>query len=414
LFIKELHRNYLYYVKIFFSFLAYFHNMNKIAAIRRRHHGRDKYNYARLPGKWSERIAALLLFAALCTACGINVEQQQKNNKNQPPLLPPAVQLGRYLFYDNNLSFNQTKSCASCHDPALAFTDGYRQSSTATGDNVLHNAPSLVNVVFQKRMDWANPAITNAYQQNERPLFNEHPVELGVKNNEILILARFQNNALYQPLLAAAFPNDTVISFMHIRKALAAFVNSLVSANASYDKYLAGDSLALSPAAKNGLALFFSQQLQCASCHPPPLFSVNDTRNKISPDSIYFNTGLYNTGKDGAYTNNDHGLFLATGLVKDKGKFKVPSLRNVALTAPYMHDGSVADLATVLAIYQRGGRLVSTGNAMGDGKLNPNKDRRITGFSVTEKQKKELLEFLYSLTDSSIRHNPSFVNPHRY
>jgi cytochrome c peroxidase len=265
-------------------------------------------------------------------------------------------------------------------------------------------------VVYQKRLDWANPLITNTYQQNERPLFNEHPIELGVKNNEAKILLRFKGDTLYRSLFKAAYPNDSGITIIHIRNAISIFVNSLVSFQSPYDKYAAGDTVQLSDAAKNGLKLFFSHKLNCASCHTPPLFSVNDIRNNLPADSIYLNIGLYN------YTNvnKDPGLFLFTKKKNDLGKFKVPSLRNIAITSPYMHDGSLPSLDRVIDNYSRGGQIIDLGNEKSDGRLSPNKDRRITGFPITAKEKTDLIEFLYSLTDSTILLNPAFANPHKY
>lgn len=350
----------------------------------------------------SESILLLFLFMLLLiTGCGTDREKRTsikaaENNASD------IITLGRYLFYDNNLSFNQTKSCASCHDPSLAFTDGYRKSSTATGDNTLHNAPSLVNAVHQLRLDWANAAITNIYQQNERPLFNQHPVELGVKHHETIILRRFQNNHLYTTLFAKAYQNDSTITFIRIRESLAAFVASIESYQSAYDRYMQGDSTQLSAAAKHGLQLFLSPSLNCASCHVPPLFTLNDNRRPISIHSIYVNIGLHAYNNQQLPNEDQQGVFLHTRQPKDMGKFKIPSLRNVAITAPYMHDGSLAGLTDVIDLYQKGGAD------------HPIKDKRIKGFTLSENEKKDLIAFLHSLTDSSLFRNPSFTNPHLY
>ena len=342
----------------------------------------------------------------LLYACGNTQNGSVQQNKPFANTDSGAIiKLGRYLFYDNHLSFNLTKSCSSCHDPALAFTDGYRTSTTATGDNVLRNAPSLINVVFQKRLDWANPFVTDTYKQNERPLFNEHPIELGFKHNEEIILQYFRENDIYRKLFAEAFPNDDMLTVISIRKSLAAFVNSLLSVNSAYDAYTQGDSAKLSLSAKNGLKLFFSPDLMCSSCHVPPLFTVNDKRNNISPDSIYFNTGV----NDG--DNVDKGLFLFTHKTEDIGKFKVPSLRNVALTAPYMHNGNMETLGDVIDLYSRGRRHVSINASTKPGF---DKDDRIKGFSITSNEKKDLIAFLHSLTDSTVLVNPLFSNPNTY
>ncbi len=346
--------------------------------------------------------SAFFLLMLLTTGCEIKERKKSNTTGKHIDSLTNLIKLGRYLFYDNNLSFNQTKSCASCHDPSLAFTDGYRKSSTATGDNTLHNAPSLVNAVHQLRLDWANPAITTIYQQNDRPLFNEHPVELGVKHHETIILRRFQNNRLYTPLFANAYQNDSTITFIRIRESLAAFVASIESHQSAYDRYIKGDSTQLSAAAKHGLQLFLSPSLNCASCHSPPLFTLNDRRRPIILDSIYVNIGLHGYNNQQARNEDQQGVFLHTRQPKDIGKFKIPSLRNVAITAPYMHDGSLATLTDVIDLYQKGGNE------------HPLKDKRIKGFTLSANEKKDLIAFLHSLTDSSLFRNYSFTNPHPY
>jgi len=317
---------------------------------------------------------------------------------------------GRYLFYDTRLSFNQTKSCGSCHDPSMAFTDGYRRSVTAGGENLKHNSPSLVNAAFLNYYDWANPSVTSLEQQHERPLFNTDPVELGCRGNEKGILEQLRADKKYRSLFAAAFPGEKdAFDFKHIIRAIASFVGSIRSFNSAYDRYLKGDSAALSLSAKTGRQLFFSDRLKCASCHIPPHFTTASlTRNT---DSIYFNTGLYNILNGDLYPGSDRGLVNLTKNSKDDGKFKTPTLRNVGLTAPYMHDGSVNTLQDVIATYEAGGRNIKTGPDKGDGRLNKNKDPRINGFTLKDEERMALLDFLLSLDDSSVLSNPAFQNP---
>ncbi len=330
----------------------------------------------------------------------------QKNK----PADTTAASLGHYLFFDSRLSYNNTKSCASCHAPEFAFTDGYRRSITASGDNVLHNSPSLINISMHRYFDLANPGITSLEKQHERPLFNTSPVELGAKGNEMLILNRLKADTMYQRLFSQVFPDQqAAISFQNITSSIAAYVRTLTSANADYDRFRRGDSNALSPDEKKGLSLFFSPRLGCASCHAGTYFTTATLTGNT--DSIYFNTGLYNTGNRNRYPAADNGLAAFTGKTVDDGKFKTPSLRNVALTAPYMHDGSVNTLPEVIDIYEQGGRNISNGPLAVNGTTNRNKSRLITGFSITPEEKKQLLAFLYALTDSSILVNPSFKNP---
>ena len=320
------------------------------------------------------------------------------------------IETGRHLFFDTRLSYNNTRSCGSCHDPKFAFTDGYRRSITANGDNVKHNAPSLVNISFQNYFDWANPGVTTLEKQHERPLFNEHPAELGAKGNETLILKRIKADTGYQKKFAEAFPGvKEPISFSTIISSIAAFVRTLQSSNSPYDKFIKGDTAVMSLSAKAGMALFFSARLNCSSCHTAPLFTLATiTKNK---DSIYLNTGLYNVLNKNKYPEDDNGLQTFTNNPADNGKFKIPSLRNVALTAPYMHDGSINTLEEVIDMYTNGGRQITAGPSAGDGKNNNLKDKRIKGFVLLPVERKQLLDFLFSLTDSAVLTRPAFQNP---
>ncbi|MGH2647625.1 MAG: MbnH family di-heme enzyme [Ginsengibacter sp.] len=339
----------------------------------------------------------------LATSCN---SPEQKSNVSKTSLR----ELGHYLFFDTRLSFNQTKSCASCHDPKFAFTDGYRKSITASGDIVMHNSPSLINVARQYYFDWANDTVTSLHKQSERPLFNIHPVELGASEHESEILIRLKNDSFYQQQFRLNFEKDPdPFRFENIQTALAAFTSSLSSANSPYDKYIKGDTDAISNPAKKGMQLFFSATLKCVRCHQPPYFTTATlTKNT---DSIYFNTGLYNVNGKNKYPPDDAGLSMITKNEKDNGRFKIPSLRNVAITAPYTHNGSVNTLSEMINIYANGGRKIGYGPSAGNGAMNKNKSSLITGFKITPEQKNQLMDFLFSLTDSSVLKNPEFQNP---
>ena len=322
----------------------------------------------------------------------------------------PKQELGRYLFFDNRLSFNSTKSCGSCHDPAMAFTDGYRRSVTAAGENLKHNSPSLVNAALLHYFDWANPSVTTLEKQHQRPLFGKEPVELGANADEKKILQKLRSDSLYKVLFTAAFPGEKdPFDFDHIIPAIADFVRSLSSFQSPYDRFTKGDSAALGISAKEGMQLFFSKRLNCTSCHPPPLFTTASLTTNI--DSIYFNTGLYNLMNKDAYPEMDNGLRSITQKTGNDGRFKTPSLRNLALTAPYMHDGSVNTLDEVITIYSEGGRNIQSGPLAGDGRQNRNKDKRLIGFSMSKKERQDLTAFLFCLTDSSVLVNRAFQNP---
>lgn len=322
----------------------------------------------------------------------------------------PLDTLGRYLFFDTRLSYNATKSCASCHAPEFAFTDGYRTSITASGEMVLRNAPSLINSVEMKYLDWADPSVTTLEKQHERPLFGQHPVEMGVKGNEEEILARLKADTLYSKLFNGCYPEtEQPVVMDNVIKAIAAYVRTLKSMNAPYDRYMAGDSAALSFSARKGMQLFFSKRLNCALCHQPPYFTRADRLG--TTDSVYANIGLYNVGNGNSYPIKDIGLARSTHDPNDNGKFRIPSLRNLSFTAPYMHDGSVEGLVEVIEIYAEGGRNVDFGPCAGDGRINSRKDKRVKGFYLSDKEKGQLVDFLFSLSDSTLLLKTVFGNP---
>jgi cytochrome c peroxidase len=331
-----------------------------------------------------------LLWLVFLTSCSL---KKQHNEKEK------AI-LGQYLFFDTRLSLNNTKSCASCHNPNFAFSDGYRTSITSLGENVLHNAPSIINSSYLKKLDWANPNITSLTLQIKRPLYAHQPIELGLDQHFPKLKITFEKDSLYNSLFKKAFPNDdSLFTKQQIEDALIAYEKTLTSNESNYDKGT------LTVQQLNGLKLFSSKQLNCVVCHPPPNFTLATTSNHI--DSIYINIGLYNINNNHEYPKHDAGLSMITNKAVDNGKFKIPSLRNVLLTAPYMHDGSLATISEVIDMYARGGRW----NKNGDGKLNKNKHPLIKGFTLNEKEKMELISFLSSLTDSTIFKKPQFKNP---
>ncbi|MBL0145587.1 MAG: di-heme enzyme [Chitinophagaceae bacterium] len=329
------------------------------------------------------------------------VNQQQLKDKDY------QVQLGRYLFYENKLSVNNTKSCASCHNQQFAFTDGYRKSITSLGENVLHNAPTLINIQQYKFYDWANPGSTTLTKQIIRPLYAEHPIELGLNLHYPQVKAYLEKDSVYAKLFKQAFPGDTAwFTLNQIEASIVAFEKTLSSYNSSFDKQT------MSKSAQKGFELFKSDRLKCAACHNPPQFTLAAASSNI--DSVYANIGLYNVGGKNIYPVEDAGLVSVTQKKADDGKFKIPTLRNIMLTNPYMHDGSVATIEDVIDIYARGGRDVNYGDYKGDGKLNTNKSNLINGFTLTAEERSNLLAFLHALTDTSILNNPKFSSPVTY
>ncbi|MGE0398223.1 MAG: MbnH family di-heme enzyme [Kofleriaceae bacterium] len=329
------------------------------------------------------------------------------------PLTAELAELGRYLFYDVRLSGNGTQACASCHRQASAFTDGRVTSVGSTGEVHRRNAMTLTNVAYNPTQTWSNHLLVHLEQQAVVPMFGENPIELGITGNEETVVGRLRDDSTYQTLFASAFPGITdAVTIGNIVLALAAFERRLISGRSALDRYRQGEATALSESARRGEAMFFSETFECHHCHGGFNFTIAvDHAGLAEPSIAFFNNGLYNVGGTGDYPAIDQGLFELTQLPRDRGRFRPPTLRNVALTAPYMHDGSIATLDEVLRFYERGGRLVETGPYAGDGKLNPNKSPFVPGFALTDQERADLLAFLEALTDQEFISDPTIADP---
>lgn len=329
------------------------------------------------------------------------------------PMTDVKVELGRRLFYDVRLSINDTMSCATCHVQALAFTDGKSQSIGATGQVHPRSSMSLVNTAYASRLTWANNLLERHEDQALTPLFGDNPVEMGLAGQESKLLGILRGDKQYMALFPRAYPNDAdPYSVLNVVRSTSAFVRSIVSFGSPYDDFLAGDLDALSDSAQRGMDLFFSERLECFHCHGGFNFTDSTTHADANIDRVgYHNTGLYNVDGNGAYPADNTGLFDMTGNRRDMGRFKAPSLRNVAVTAPYMHDGSLATLDDVIAHYARAGREVVGGPNAGDGRLSPYKSEFVRGFELSDEERTDLLEFLESLTDENALSNERWSNP---
>jgi len=331
------------------------------------------------------------------------------------PTTPAKAELGRHLFYDKRLSADQTMACATCHQQERAFTDGKQVAVGITGQKSRRNSMSLANVAYFPTLTWANPQIVSLESQALIPIFGEQPLEMGMVGKEVLLFERLKAEPIYQKLFAEAFPEQSrasateLYSLSTVTKALAAFERTLFSFNSPYDRYkYGGQQNALSRAAKRGEALFFSEKMECHHCHGSFLFSDNIKHARLAfPEKGFHNTGLYNENGKGAYPPGHEGLAEFTGRDDDMGKFRTPSLRNVALTAPYMHDGSIDTLEEVIRThYAVQGRAVFAGKP-----ANPLRSPFIVGFKVSDEEVNDLVEFLKSLTDESFVKNPKYANP---
>ena len=345
-------------------------------------------------------IAITIIITKSFSACNIKSTESQ--------IVKNQIELGRHLFFDRRLSINNTRSCGTCHNPQFAFTDGYKRSLGAFADLHQRNTQPIFNLSFLKYFTAADSSIHTALQQMENPLFNTHTIEMGAAGHEAEILARINKDKKYKDLFAnAGYQSD----WEHIKKAISQFEESITSFNSPYDKYLQGDSNALSASEKNGKQLFFSPNLKCATCHGGQNFSTPNIVETNGDTAFYFNIGLYNLDGKGAFPAYDLGLYEHTKNINDIGKFRVPTLRNLAFTAPYFHDGSAASLQEVIEHYANGGRNIADGIYRGNGNTNPNKHPFINGFNISPKEKIELIEFLFSLSDSNFIKKPAYQNP---
>jgi cytochrome c peroxidase len=366
------------------------------------------------------------------------------------PLTWEKVELGRLLFYDTRLSGNQTFACATCHRQELAFTDGLTNAVGSTGEIHPRGSMSLANVAYAGTLAWANPLLLSLEQQALIPMFGENPIELGLTGQEQVLFDRLRADARYRRLFAEAFPGVAdPFTLGTITKALASFQRTLISGNSPYDRYALGfDDDAISAAAKRGEALFFDAEYgsgtlrECSHCHGGFNFTASVDHANVIAERPMHNNGLYNlrcadlglpdielpqcettpparqcdgTGPQamGCYPPDNTGAFSVSGNTSDMGKFKAPTLRNIAVTGPYMHDGSIATLDEVLDHYSAGGRTISDGPYAGVGAESPARGQFILHFNLTERQRGDLLAFLEALTDEEFLTNPRLADPFR-
>lgn len=292
---------------------------------------------------------------------------------------PREIDLGRLLFFDPALSGNGRVACASCHQPAHGFSDARPRSVGVAGREVRRNAPSLWNVAFLQRFFWDGRA-HSLEEQVQGPLYGA--AEMGTQPARLA--ATLNGIAAYRELFAQAMPDSAAgIRNDHVYRALAAFESSLVSLNSRYDLYAHGIADALTPREIEGLNVFRSFVARCAECHTPPLF----TNQQIAVIGMPEPAG--------------HALDPGAGAIGDqpalRGGFKVPSLRNVALTAPYGHAGQFATLRETVAFYTGGrGHAVPRGEHL-------QLHWHIWEPRLSDRELDRLVDFLGTLTDESFR-----------
>lgn len=290
---------------------------------------------------------------------------------------PQQIDLGRFLFFDPLLSANKQQACASCHQPDKGFTDGKAVSTGAFGQQGKRSAPTLWNVGFLQKLFWdgRSPSLE---QQAAGPLFA--PDEMA--NTPEKLLHDLNANAVYARLFADAFGQKGPIELAQVVTALAAFQSSLISLNSRYDHYAHGFHQALNETEIKGMNVFRSFVARCAECHTPPLFTNQQIAviGTPEPDGRPFDVGA------GASAET----------AKLRGGFKVPTLRNVALTAPYMHSGRFATLEEAAEFYSKG-----RGHAVPKGE-NLLIHWHIWEPKLTAEENRQIAAFLQTLTDQSL------------
>ncbi len=296
------------------------------------------------------------------------------------PLTKHSIELGRKLFYDTILS-NGGISCASCHKQRFAFSDGGNHVSFGfKGRATTRNALPLVNVAYYDNYTWDGKfSGPDAIEEIAKGVVSL-PFEFNCDPNTVN--KRLRNHPEYQKLFKQAYGELAESNLDYAAKAIANFIRSIISGNSRYDKYIRGDINALSESEKSGMELFFSQRTKCSECHSGHLFTDNKF-NSTGITTHYF----------------DRGRFLVTDENSDRGKFRTPTLRNIALTAPYMHNGEILTLEEILVHYNNGGKIFI------------NKDERMSPLNLTKDEISDIINFLHSLTDEELIKNPRYKRP---
>jgi cytochrome c peroxidase len=319
------------------------------------------------------RARFLALMALALAGAGRSEWRWQLPAGREPPPVPVAnpmsdakVTLGRRLFYDADLSIDGTMACATCHEQKHAFADGNRTHPGVHGDAGRRNVPGLANVAWRRTLTWADPTMRTLEAQAAMPIAGEHPVEMGMKGAEQELTRRLGRDGCYRQMFASAFPETgDAITMARVRAALAAFQRTLLSGDSPYDRWRQGKE-ALPAAAIRGQAVF---RANCTACHAGPDLT-DDAFHRVDRQPV---------------TPDDRGSAEVTGRASDEGRFRTPSLRNVAVTAPYFHDGASPKLADAILRHR---------------------DMTLAPEAVTE-----LTAFLDTLTDRAFMTDPRFAYP---
>lgn len=285
------------------------------------------------------------------------------------PLSKEKIALGRALYFDKRLSIDGTVSCATCHDPALAFTDANVVAVGGRDKRGTRNAPTLLNTVFNQIFFWDGRA-RSLEEQVKHPLLSSF--EMGMTSEKELV-TRLESIPEYQSQFKQVFKSDG-LTIDTVAKAIAAYERTLLSGNSPFDRFITGQRTAISDAQKRGWELF-KGKARCSECH------TYSPQNQFFTDFQFHNTGA---------GFSDAGRFAVSLQPADTGAFKTPTLRDLELTAPYMHDGSLKTLIDVVQFYNRGGNA------------NRYLDKRIHPLQLNDAEVNELVQFLRALTSDDV------------
>lgn len=327
-------------------------------------------------GRWAKGvsiIAALIVVGGFLSQSGaqgpykltlpLGLQEEAAYIPPDNPLTAEKIELGRQLYFDGRLSADGTVSCATCHAPNKGFSDGRPTSAGIKGQVGGRNAPVAINRLFSQEQFWDGRA-ASLEDQALGPIQN--PIEMG--NTLKKMVAKLNTIQGYRKQFKQVF--GTGVTAQGVAKAIASFERSLVCGNSAFDRYEDGDDTALSESEQRGLELF-REKANCVRCHTG--FAFTDER--------YHNIGV---GFD--KPNPDLGRYTITKKEPDKGTFKTPTLRNIAASAPYFHDGSAKTLEDVIEFYDKGGTK------------NPYLSNEIKPLNLTAKEKADLVAFLKSLS----------------
>ena len=301
------------------------------------------------------------------------------------PLTFEGINLGRHLFYDKNLSRDNTQSCSSCHNQAFAFSDnGKKFSRGIDGIEGNRNANTIINLAFKDKFFWEGRT-QGLENQTVEPV--ENPVEMHNTWENAVNQLKNANYVDYETLFLKAFGTKGITK-ERVGKAMAQFLRTIISSNSKYDKFIRQE-ISLTPSELNGLQIYNTEKGDCFHCH------------SLDAEQLLTDNKFHNNGLDAVFT--DLGLANVTNNANDRGKFMTPTLRNIEKSTPYMHDGRFNTLEEVVNHYNSGGVASPT--------IDPLMKHVGDGLLLTGQEKKDLINFLKTLSDTDFLNNPNYKSP---